>query len=190
MHEAPTHVSDVELQEGLSEVLQSPHDVGHLEAITVRPAVNERRALTEAKLTPEGGVDGDRWGRDSYYRLTDGRSDPRCQVSLMNARFLRQIAGDEDAMCLAGDNLIMDLDLSEENLPPSTQLRIGQEVIIEISDKSHTGCSKFSRRYGDAARTFVNSVRGKSLHLRGRYAQIIRGGTIKIGDTVTKHGLA
>ena len=36
----------------------------------------------------------------------------------MNDRFLRQVAGDTDDMCLAGDNLIVDLDLSEANGKP------------------------------------------------------------------------
>ena len=63
----------------------------------------------------------------------------------MNARILRQIAGDEDAMCLAGDNLIVDLDLSEANLPAGSQLAIGSEVVIEITDLTHTGCSKFAQ---------------------------------------------
>ena len=187
MHETALHLSTVELEQGLADVLASPRDAGRLDAIFVRPASNERRALAEAKLTPDGGIDGDRWVHDSYYRCTDGRSDPRCQVSLMNARFLRQIAGQEDAMCLAGDNLIVDLDLSEENLPAGSQLAIGPDVILEISDLAHTGCSKFAGRYGNDACAFANNKRGKETHLRGRYARIVRGGNVKIGDTVSKH---
>ena len=190
MHEAALHLSTIELEQGLADVLASPRDTGRLEAIFVRPAANERRALAEARLTPEGGIDGDRWVNDSYYRSPDGRSDPRCQVSLMNARFLRQIAGEEDAMCLAGDNLIVDLDLSEENLPAGSQLAIGPDVIIEISDLAHTGCSQFASRYGNDACGFANNKRGKALHLRGRYARIVRGGTIRHGDTVRKQTVA
>ena len=101
-------------------------------SLSARPKTSAE-SLAEAQLTPEGGIDGDRWVRDSYYRLHDGRSDPRCQVSLMNARFLRQIAGGNDAMCLAGDNLIVDLDLSEDNLPAGSQLTIGPDVVVEIT---------------------------------------------------------
>jgi hypothetical protein len=187
MHNTTEFVSAVELEQDLPEVLQSRHDNGRLEAIVVRPAANERRTLTTAQLSIEGGIDGDRWVRDSYYRLKDGRSDPRCQVSVMNARFLRQIAGSEGNICLAGDNLIVDLDLSEANLPAGSQLAIGSQVIIEISDLSHTGCSKFAGRYGNDARTFTNNERGTSLHLRGRYAKIVSGGSISVGDEVRKH---
>ncbi len=189
MHNVTEHASAIELQQGLSEVLASPTDAGQLTAIFVRPAPNERRTLDSATLTLDGGIDGDRWANDSYYRLDDGRSDPRCQVSIMNDRFLRQVAGDSDDMCLAGDNLIVDLDLSDANLPTGSQVRIGPDVIIEISDLKHTGCSKFARRYGPDATTFANNQQGTALHLRGRYARIVRGGTIRVGDQVCKHAL-
>ncbi len=186
MHSEAQHLTAIELEQGLAEVLASPADAGRLEAIFVRPAMNERRALATVRQTPERGIDGDRWVDDSFCKLEDGRSDPRCQVSLMNVRFLRQIAGDADAMCLAGDNLIVDLDLGEANLPTGSRLAIGGQVVLEISNQSHTGCSKLERRYGKDARTFMNNARGASLHLRGRYARIITGGIITIGDEVRK----
>ena len=67
------------------------------------------------------------------------------------------------------------------------QVRIGPEVIIEISDLKHTGCSKFAKRYGPDAKTFANNKQGTALHLRGRYARIVRGGQIRVGDKVAKH---
>jgi MOSC domain-containing protein YiiM len=186
MHNSVTHITAAELEQGLAEVLASPCDHGRLAAIYVRPAVNERTAIKQAMLSPEGGIEGDRWLNDSYYKTDDGRPDRRSQVSLMNSRFLRQVAGDDESMCLAGDNLIVDFDLSEENLPGGTVLRIGAEVVLEISDLPHTGCSKLARRYGDAARSFMNNKRGKALHLRGRYAAILQGGTLQIGDRIEK----
>jgi MOSC domain-containing protein YiiM len=185
MHNAAQQLSSLELEQGLAEVLASPRDAGRLEAIFVRPAKNERTALQIATLSPERGIDGDRWVNDSFHHANGG-SDPRSQVSLMNARFLRQIAGDADAMCLAGDNLIIDLDLSEENMPAGTQLTIGPVVVLEITDLKHTGCSKFQKRYGKEARDFANNERGTALHLRGRYARIITGGDIQVGDKITK----
>jgi MOSC domain-containing protein YiiM len=180
------HRSTIELEAGLPEVLESPRDEGRLEAIVIRPATNQRRMLSTVRLSPDGGVEGDRWITDSYYRLKDGRSDPCCQVSLMNARFLRQIAGSEDAICLAGDNLIVDLDLTDANLPAGSRLAIGSDVVIEITSKAHTGCTKLEGRYGSEAKAFMNSKVRKPLHLRGRYASVVRGGTIEVGDTVRK----
>lgn len=185
MHTQPQQLSALELEQGLTEVLASPRDDGRLQSIFVRPATNERCELQTAVITPERGIDGDRWVNDSFYHKK-GESDPRCQVSLMNARFLRQIAGDDESQCLAGDNLIVDLDLSEDNLPAGTQLAIGRDVVVEITDLAHTGCGKFQNRYGKEAREFANNKRGTELHLRGRYARIITGGTIKVGDTVSK----
>ena len=176
---APRHLSTTELERGLPEVLASPRDDGRLVAIVVRPAANERRVLTAAQLSPERGIDGDRWAHEPS-------PDPLGQVSLMNARFLRQIAGHDDAVSLAGDNLIVDLDLGEENLPPGSRLAIGASVVVEINGEPHTGCGKFQKRYGAETRAFMNNARGTLLHLRGRYGRIITGGTIASGDAVRK----
>jgi hypothetical protein len=96
MHNTTEHTSAVELEQGLAEVLASPSDSGRLTAIFVRPAPNERRTLDSAVLTPDRGIDGDRWVHDGYHRLQDGSADPGSQVSIMNDRFLRQIAGDSE----------------------------------------------------------------------------------------------
>lgn len=185
MRSAPRHASAFELEQGLAHVLASPRERGRLDAIVIRPTANERRTLTMAFLSPERGVAGDRWFDDPYLRLEDGSPDPQNQVSLMNARILRQIAGEEEAMCLAGDNLAVDLDLSDENLPTGSRIGIG-EVVLELTGIPHTGCGKFSHRYGQDVRDFINSPRGKELHLRGRYARVVTGGTIRVGDAVYK----
>ena len=158
------------------------------EAIFVRPQENERQTLATAHLSPEGGIEGDRWATNHWMTLPDGSSDPASQVSLMNSRILRLIAGSEEAMSLAGDNLIVDLDLSEENFPVGCRLKVGNEVVLEFTSVPHQGCGKFSRRYGAAALEFINSPTGKPLNFRGRYATIIRGGTIQVGDSAVKVG--
>ena len=53
MHDTALHLSTVELEQGLAEVLASPRDTGRLEAIFVRPAPNERRTLAEARSRPK-----------------------------------------------------------------------------------------------------------------------------------------
>jgi MOSC domain-containing protein YiiM len=174
---APRHASVEELELGLPEVLASPPDNGTLVTIVVRPATDQRRVVTSALLTPDGGIEGDRW-------VEEGEPDVRAQVSLMNACILGQIAGHEEAVPLAGDNLIVDLDLSESNLPAGSRVAIGDEVVLELTDLPHTGCDKFQCRYGRAARRFVNSPRGAELHLRGRYASVISAGTIRAGDPI------
>jgi len=186
METSPLQLTSLELDQALQDVLASPANSGILQAIIVRPQQNERQSLLAADLSEEHGISGDRWKVDHWKRLADGSSDPDSQVSLMNARILRAIAGDENAMSLAGDNLILDFDISEQNLPVGSRIQIGDQVILQISAEAHTGCWKFSKRYGKEATTFVNHPRRKDLHLRGRYGRIIEGGTIRIGDKVEK----
>jgi MOSC domain-containing protein YiiM len=181
MQTVPRQLSMAELERGLADVLASPRDVGRVETIVVRPGPNERRILESAVLTPGRGIEGDRWADEQAERSESGN-----QVSLMNARILRQIAAEEEAICLAGDNLILDFDLSEDFLPAGSRMAIGANVVIEITETSHTGCSKFAARYGNEARAFINNERGRELHLRGRYARILSGGTIAVGDDVYK----
>jgi MOSC domain-containing protein YiiM len=167
-----------ELERALDDVLASAADEGRLEAIVARPATDERRRLEAAHLSPGGGLDGDRWASSG--------EPPEQQLSLMNARLLRALAGGDAArMAQAGDNLIVDLDLSDENLPAGTRLRVGQ-ALLEVTDAPHTGCGKFAARFGPDAARFVNAAGRRGLHLRGRYARILEPGTVRSGDLVRK----
>ena len=183
-----THYRSIEeLSEGLAWVRESPRDNGVLKGIVVRPATNERLSLTEAKLSPELGVHGDKWAQGCWMTLPDGKPHPDVQVPIMNARTIELIAREEPRWALAGDNLYIDLDLSHENLPPGQKLAIGSAV-LEITAESHTGCRKFANRFGRDAVKWVNSAVGKQLHLRGIYARITQAGTIRVGDPVRRAG--
>jgi MOSC domain-containing protein YiiM len=178
-------VSAEDLAGGLEAISDSPQDHGTLELIVARPVEGERFCPERAELTPEDGVVGDRWRKTSWVKLPDGSPDPVVQVTLMNARCIALIAGERDQWAIAGDNLFVDLDLSKENLPPGTRLKVGQ-CILEITRKPHNGCFKFKRRFGAAALKFVNSKEGKLLRLRGVHACVIVGGTISVGDRIEK----
>lgn len=103
----------------------------------------------------------------------------------MNARTVALLAQSEEHWPLAGDQLYVDLDLSDDNLPPGTRLSIGS-AILEVSADPHTGCQKFSSRFGVEALKFVNSPEGKRLHLRGINTKVLQAGTIKVDDVVRK----
>ena len=107
------------------------------------------------------------------------------QLNIMNARVARLIAGSPERWPLAGDQLYIDMNLSDDNLPPGTRLSLG-EAIIEVTAEPHLGCQKFKQRFGEAAMKFVNSDRGKILKLRGINAKIVRGGVIRSGDVARK----
>lgn len=179
------HLTTEQISEGLSYVLESPDDGGTLEAIVIRPAVDERVTLREADVSPDGGVHGDRWKHQCHLHLPDGRSHPDVQVTLMNARMIDLIAQDTSRWALAGDNMFVDLDLSDANLPVGSRLAIGS-AILEISPVPHNGCKKFAQRFGKDAVRFVNTTQGKTNHLRGRYARIVQAGTVRVGDTITR----
>lgn len=107
------------------------------------------------------------------------------QINIMNSRAIALVAGDAERWPLAGDQLFIDLDLSEGNLPAGTQLEMGSAT-IEITAEPHTACGKFAARFGVEAVKFVNSVRGRNLNLRGRNARVLKAGTIRSGDIIRK----
>lgn len=170
---------------GMSHVTASPADGGRLELIIVRPAEGERVLPESVRVSPELGVEGDKWVRSRGHDMPDGDPDPRTQVTLMNARILRLISGEEGRMPLAGDNLIVDLDLSDENIAPGQRLSVG-EAVLEVTEVPHNGCGAFLDRYGKDAVKFVNSPEGKRLHLRGLHAKVITAGVVSVGDEVRK----
>jgi hypothetical protein len=173
------------LLQGLDDVRSAPKDAGTIELIARRPAENEREVLDEAELDPAAGLIGDCWRVKGSKSTPDGTAHPHMQLTLMNARAAALVAGPRERWPLAGDQLYVDLDLSKANLPPGTRLELGSAV-IEITDIPHTGCGKFSQRFGVDAMKFVNSVEGRKLNLRGVNARIVNGGTVRTGDAVRK----
>jgi MOSC domain-containing protein YiiM len=107
------------------------------------------------------------------------------QLTLINQRTLAVLAQTPDRWALAGDQLVVDLDLSVANLPPGTRLMCG-EAIIEITAQPHTGCAKFSERFGPAAHKWVNTPTGQHLRLRGVNAKVVQAGVIRRGAVVQK----
>jgi hypothetical protein len=179
------HPTATTLEAGLDGVRRAPSDHGRVRLIVRRPAVNAREVLPEATLDRDEGLVGDTWrGRPS--NLTPDRSPhPDLQLTLMSSRVAALVAGGDERRQLAGDQLYVDLDLSEANLPPGTRLALGSAV-IEISDKPHRGCQKFADRFGQEALLFVNSAVGRALRLRGVNAKIVVTGTVRLGDPIDK----
>jgi hypothetical protein len=179
------HLTREELEAGLDEVRRSPKDEGVLALIVRRPAVDQREPLEKGQLDVAEGLVGDTWKQRGSSRTVDGSAHPGMQLNIINARLIELVAQDRERWPLAGDQLYVDLDLSEDNLPPGTQLALGTAV-IEVTDQPHTGCNKFVARFGLDAMKFVNSDVGKSLHLRGINAKVVRSGEIRVGDVARK----
>ncbi len=183
--ETMTYLSKAELEAGMEHIRQSPKDEGVLELIVRRPQTDEREVLGEAELSLTDGLVGDNW-KFRFSRHTPDRSaNLEAQITVINARLISLVAQSPDRWPLAGDQLYVDMDLGEANLPPGTRLAIGTAV-IEVTATPHTGCKKFSSRFGVEAMKFVNSPEGKQLHLRGINTRIVQGGIIRAGDVVRK----
>ena len=184
MHEIK-HLSLEELNAGLSEIARSPKDRGEVRLIVRRPTIGAREVLHDAQLDTATGLVGDTWSARSSSRTADGSPHPDMQLNIMNARAIALLAQSADRWALAGDQLFIDLDLTDVNLPAGTRLAIGSAV-IEVTPQPHTGCDKFAGRFGVDATKFVNSPEGKRLHLRGINAKVVQSGTIRVGDIVVK----
>lgn len=172
------HLNKQELEAGLPTIQAAPSDEGELRLIVRRPGNSQRESLEEGFLSKEEGLNGDNW-------LTKGNADPDMQLTVMNIRVAELVAQSPQYIPLAGDQLYVDFDLSERNLPIGSRLAIGAAE-IEITAIPHLGCMKFVERFGRAATEFVNSDLGKSLKLRGVNARVTREGPVHVNNEVVK----
>lgn len=178
------HRTAEELTAALPHVRSAPADGGTLHLIVCRPGVDEREILEEGDLDLTHGLVGDTWEQRVSSRMPEPAPHPDMQLNVMSWRAVSVLAGDDDqARAQAGDQLYVDLDLSYANLPPGTRLAIGSAV-IEVTAEPHTGCSKFTQRFGLPAHRWVNSPEGRELNLRGINARVVVPGRVRRGDAI------
>ena len=173
---ATATIEDLEAQ--WSETDRSPADHGTVEMIVRRPAPDQREPLQRATFTSAAGLLGDDW-------LRRHGDEIEAQITLMNSRVAQLLAGDQSRWAESGDQLFVDLDISQDNLPPGTRIQLG-DVVMQISTIPHTGCTKFARRFGGHARKWTATDEGALERRRGVYAHVIRDGEIQVGDPITK----
>lgn len=181
-HTGVMNRTTAELDSLLDIILDAPPDGGPVEMIVRRPAENQREVIDAGELTRVDGLVGDDWTS----RVGEHRDRYReTQLTLMNARVADAVAVTRDRWPLAGDQIYVDMDISKENLPPGTRLAIG-DAVIEISEQPHTGCAKFSGRFGKEALRWANVGEGRDRRFRGVYAFVVEDGEFKVGDKVTR----
>jgi MOSC domain-containing protein YiiM len=169
----------------LEVVRAAPREAGRVERIVRRPAVDRREVVDTAVLDVVRGLVGDSWLARGSKRTPDGSANPDAQITLMSTRVLAAIEPDRERWPLAGDQLLVDFDLGMDALPVNSRLAIGSAV-LEVTAQPHTGCAKFSARFGSDALRWINSPEGRELRLRGMYARVSVGGLVRSGDPVRR----
>lgn len=175
---ASLHRPFEELEAAIRGLDLGPKDNGSVDTIVFRLPDEGRATPARALVSPDGGLHGDRWALNP-------ERNPGAQITLMNAGVALAVAGSRDRIPLTGDNLIVHFDLNEENLPPGTKLRIG-EAVVEVTEVPHTGCAKFSRRFGESALRLVNLKDYRAQKLRGINVRVVQGGQVAVGDAIQK----
>jgi MOSC domain-containing protein YiiM len=173
--DAARHLPGAELEERLAALPAAPRDAGRVALIVRRRADGVRETPQRVRLSPEEGVPGDRWGR-----RTPEKSD--AQLAVMRRDVAETIANGQ-SLTVFGDNLFVDLDVSAENLPLGTRLRVGG-AIAEVTPKPHDGCLKFKARFGGDALRCVQARETRSENRRGIYWKVVEPGEVAVGDPV------
>ncbi|MCK6515222.1 hypothetical protein L6R46_09235 [Myxococcota bacterium] len=175
------HLPLAALREALEALPAPPRDLGVVALVVERHPGEARRAPEVGVFAPGRGLVGDRWAQSE-------RANPEAEVTLMRADVAKLVCNGQD-LSLPGDNLLVALDLSAENLPTGSRLQVG-EVVLEITAKPHTGCLKFERRFGADARALTGLDELKAARLRGIHARVVSGGAVRCGDAVRVLGRA
>lgn len=169
----------------MARVLAAPADEGLVRLVVRRPARGEREILAEGRLDTEQGLVGDDWvNRPGMNRDTPS---PYAQVTVMNGRAAELVSGDPEPATWAqcGDQLYIDLDISQANLPAGTRIAVG-EAVLEVQAEPHTGCAQFRGWWGADALRHISTKEGQALRMRGANTRVIQSGTVRPGDSARK----
>ena len=156
---------------------KSPLDRGSVQGLVQRTGPGQRATPDSVELRVGRGVVGDAWQSHPL-------SEPGNEVALMNVHVLRAVCtGDESRMALSGDNLHVDLDLSEENLPAGTLLEIGT-ARLRVSETPHRPCKKFVERFGATAAKRIARANRVGRRGRGVLCTVVQDGKVCRGDPI------
>jgi len=163
------HRSRAEIEAGLQALPAPPKDRGRLVLIVRRHPDGHRETLTSVQLLPEEGLPGDGWNRRPPRKI-------EAQLAVMRFDIAKLLAA-EQSVTLAGDQLFVDLDISAENLPAGSRLRVGA-ALVEMTPEPHDGCLKFKGRFGQDALNFVQAKATRHENRRGVYWKVIEAGEV------------
>lgn len=180
-------ITRAELDRAWPDIMAAPKDGAAIEMLCLRPAMGERRFVDEIHVTREEGIPGERWLTQPWMRLPGGQPDPAIQVSFLQRRVLDLVWRDREGTPHPGDTFVVDMDLSEANLPAGSLLQVGSAV-LEVSTVFNNACAKWKKRYGDDALDWVRAYENKEFRPRGVLAKVHRDGVFRAGDRLTRIG--
>lgn len=163
-----------ELERGLG-ALHPPRHKGRVALIVCRQEGGRREDPSRTRLERDAGVPGDSWSRQATPHLERALTVMRIDVA--------ELIANGQPLGLFGDNLFLDLDLSTDNLPCGSRVRIG-EALLEVTPMPHNGCVKFRARFGPDALRFVSKPELRRRNLRGIYMRTLEEGEVAPGDPV------
>jgi len=167
------HLDRARLEAAISALPPAPRSEGKVELLVARGPGGERSLPHEVVLTVDGGMPGDRWaGNDKY--------GPHYQLAATRADVARVIANGQPIE-LHGDNLYLHLDLSRDNLPVGSIVRLGSALLC-VTPQAHNGCKKWAQRFGLDAMQLNVAPSHRALRLRGIYFQVVENGRVAVGD--------
>jgi hypothetical protein len=141
-HSALDPVTAHELATLLPAVLAAPMDQGQVRLLCSRPKPNSRIFPQRFSVSRSRGVEGDFEMSRPWLVLPDGSPDPRNQVSIMPWRVLDLVWRERNPLTHPGDNIAVDMNLTEDNLPVGSLLAVGSAV-LRVSDEPNDGCVKW-----------------------------------------------
>ena len=155
---------------------RAPRERGTVRLLVRRVSAGMHETPPEVLVTPEGGMEGDRWARSSSPKFDR-------QLTVMNAFVAELLTAGRQPLHTPGDNLLVDLDLSVTALPTGTRLRVGAAT-LEVTAAPHTGCGKFAARVGAEALRWTNAPEHAERRLRGINCSVVQAGLIRLGDAI------
>ncbi len=170
-----SHLALARLEEMLHALPRAPRQFGRVALVVRRGPGKVRETPDRVEVRVGSGVGGDAWGRKQD-------ADPEAEITVMQVDVARIIANGQP-LTLFGDNLLVELDLSQQNLPAGARVRVGDSM-LEVTAKPHNGCRKFAARFGRDALRLVSKPELRDRNLRGIHLRVIEAGDVAVGDSV------
>ncbi len=178
-------VTAEELDQAFTHVMAAPQNTGPVSMLLYRRKYNDRVFSDRLNLTKAHGIEGDFEMTMPWLELEDGSPDPRIQVSILPQRVLDLCWRNREKTVHPGDQIIADFNMSLENLPTGSLIKVGTAV-LRVSDLWNDGCVKWKARCGRPAYNWVRAPAHEPLRLRGIFCSVEEDGVVNIGDMMVK----